>query len=289
MKKITAFALALSIVFGLIPFSQEVHASSVATVWDGSVAKTFDGGSGSEADPYRIATAEQLAYFASSVNSGKTYSNKYIVLTADIYLNDIGSYGDWNESPPQNAWTPIGKSQSSVFSGSFDGRNHTIQGMYVSGNTGAGFFGVVTYDNAVVKNVTFENAYVSGSCAGGLTACVYTPEFTSSQISNITYNGVVAASSANSGGILGKHEMLKTFSSRCYVSKCSVSGSISGAQNVGGILGYDEEVYIDQCTVAATITSTGDYAGGIAGNGGWRFRLRIHTLRRYTHERQENI
>ena len=45
---------------------------TIPGLWDGSAATSFASGSGTEADPYIIETAAQLAFLASSVNSGTT-------------------------------------------------------------------------------------------------------------------------------------------------------------------------------------------------------------------------
>ena len=59
-------------------------------------AGIFAGGSGTEEDPYQIATADQLVAFAASVNDGsaKVYGGQFIVLTEDLDLTGID-------------WTPI--------------------------------------------------------------------------------------------------------------------------------------------------------------------------------------
>ena len=82
-------------------------------VWDGTVAEGFAAGSGTEADPYLIATGAQLAYLAKSVNEGNAYSGKVIALAADVDLND-------------REWTPIGNGNA-PFEGIFDGKGHVIQ------------------------------------------------------------------------------------------------------------------------------------------------------------------
>lgn len=51
-------------------------------------ASSFDGGSGTESDPYQIATAEQLALLAEKVNGGSFFE-------------------EWGEEPPQYRWTAI--------------------------------------------------------------------------------------------------------------------------------------------------------------------------------------
>lgn len=67
---------------------------NTADVWDGSVAESFESGSGTEDDPYIIVTAEQLALLAELVNTSETYidgepyATKAYKLGADIVLND---------------------------------------------------------------------------------------------------------------------------------------------------------------------------------------------------------
>ncbi len=86
--------------------------------WDGSVASSFEGGSGTKSDPYKIADASQLAFLAKSVNEGTSYSGKYVVLTEDIDLNNV-------------EWTPIGNGIQ-VFMGNFDGKGRTIKNLKIS-------------------------------------------------------------------------------------------------------------------------------------------------------------
>ena len=67
-------------------------------LWTDYAADAFDGGSGTKDDPYKIATAEQLALLAKDVNSGvgdKTHTKEYFILTADIDLS-------------AHVWTPLG-------------------------------------------------------------------------------------------------------------------------------------------------------------------------------------
>ena len=82
----------------------------------------YAGGSGTEEDPYQIATAEQLLALSAAVNDGSAngYPGAFFVLTADIDLKDI-------------PWQPIGHmdltDQSNIdcmFQGILDGQGHTI-------------------------------------------------------------------------------------------------------------------------------------------------------------------
>jgi hypothetical protein len=91
------------------------------STWDGTTA-SWTHGTGTEADPYLIESAQNLAYLAEMVNGGvNQYSGKYFKLTTNIDLNNL-------------AWTPIGdyNTTSAVFKGRFDGDNHSITKLKVS-------------------------------------------------------------------------------------------------------------------------------------------------------------
>lgn len=89
----------------------------------------FAGGSGTEADPYRIASEAQLRYLAASLNADVDWSGKYFKQTADITLT--------------GEWLPIGWALNGEvngkktaiaaypFRGSYDGGNFTISGLTI--------------------------------------------------------------------------------------------------------------------------------------------------------------
>ncbi len=174
MKKLISFALAalllLSTLVGCASNPNDTAPDTEDTqngiqaygpdTWDGSVASSFDGGDGSETDPYRIATAEQLAFLASEINSGKSYTGKHFALVADLDLAEV-------------PWTPIGNGTYS-FDGFFDGKGHTISNLnitnghkYVSSEASevpkkqytSGLFGSCT--NSVIRNIKIDHAYIS--------------------------------------------------------------------------------------------------------------------------------
>ena len=125
-------------------------------VWDGSVAGSFAGGDGSEADPFRIETGSQLAFLAREVNGGKDYAGKYVSMVCDVDLNHV-------------EWTPIGNGTHS-FSGIFHGNGHTVSNLKMTDGArfagelssaetdqyAAGLFG--TARNAVIRNVKINHA-----------------------------------------------------------------------------------------------------------------------------------
>lgn len=128
----------------------------------------FAGGSGTEGDPYLIATEEQLRDFAASLTSKIDYTGKYVALANDISVSSA-------------AWTPIGGSQY-LFNGTFDGRGYTINGLTLgaedkpfaldSENLYIGLFGILGA-KAVVKNVNLTNVafyttYAATAYLGGI-------------------------------------------------------------------------------------------------------------------------
>ena len=62
--------------------------SNEVEYWDGTIATSYNKGTGSESDPYIISNGKELAYLAQEVNKGTTYDGKYFKLTNNIHLNN---------------------------------------------------------------------------------------------------------------------------------------------------------------------------------------------------------
>lgn len=130
-------------------------------------AKSYAGGDGSKTNPYKIATAEQLAKLARDVNNGNTsqaFLGKYFKLIADIDLSG-------------GIWMPIGKyynygngnGNNRLFFGKFDGDGHVIRNMHIQWEgtdawSAWGLFSTLqgaSSDNlTTVTNLIIENAVV---------------------------------------------------------------------------------------------------------------------------------
>ena len=114
------FLFILVLIFGfttivdLRPNSQTQTGNAISGEWT-SYTSAFSG-SGTESDPYKIASAENLAYLASQVNSGTTYSGSFFRQTANIDLS-------------AHYWVPIGIDSTIGFAGTYDGDGHTISKM----------------------------------------------------------------------------------------------------------------------------------------------------------------
>ena len=155
MKKIISMCIVLVMLFALaIPVAADTilispAPSSLPAKWDGTVADAFGGGTGTEADPYLITNARELALIAKNVNTVTTdYTGVYFKQTANINLDGA-------------EWQPIGNmSTTTSFKGVYDGADYTIYNMLAVGEY-SGLFGWIA-DHAVVQNIKL----VGGSSTG---------------------------------------------------------------------------------------------------------------------------
>ena len=167
-------------------------------------------------------------------------NGSYTVTSADGLINVAelvnGGKTDINITLGKNidltgkGWTPIGTNYEKRYKGTFDGRGHTIKGLTVTTNDQfVGLFGYL--DKAgTVKNVVMEGI-------------------------QITSNHVLM--SGNTGGVVGY--------SWGTIENCSVSGSVSGTNCVGGVVGGQQSSgSIIGCSSSATVKGT-RHVGGVVG------------------------
>ena len=177
-----------------------------------------------------LAAAKDLGYTIESDGS-------YTVTSADGLMNiaelvnggktDINITLDKNIDLTGKGWTPIGTSFDNSYKGTFDGGGHTITGLAVTTNDQ--FVGLFGYLNraGMVKNVVMEGIQITSNHMFGCT-----------------------------GGVVGY--------SWGTIENCSVSGSVSGTDCVGGVVGSQKAGSIIGCSTSATVKGT-HYVGGVAG------------------------
>ena len=210
--------LALLALAALAWIAVPVSARAETNVWDGTIASGFAGGDGTQNNPFQIETAAQLAHFAKSVNDGKWYDGEYIILKNNINLNN-------------QVWTPIGN-HSNSFRGNFDGRNHTVTGMQISGELDrVGLFGECIKFNvdSAIKNITVKDSVICGiNHVGAIVG--YAEEI---NIENCRSIGNTINGKTDVGGICGKIGGYSVGK----VSQCYNSSKVTGRGRVGGIAG----------------------------------------------------
>lgn len=214
---------------------------------------------------YQIETSGELYWFANYVNSGNTSANA--ALTANIVSNtgvlkSDGTLAD--DVSGFTSWSPVGwhdeyHNMDYIYTGTFDGQNHTISGLYFNNdNTDyVGLFGRVGSSGSV-SNVGIVDSYFKGyDYVGGVCGENY------GTITNCYLSGEVTASGdyAYVGGVCGYHEG--------NVTNCYYTGAVtasSGYAYVGGVCG-DNEGIVTNCYHNGTVTAAGDSAwvGGVCG------------------------
>lgn len=243
--------LALLALAALAWIAVPVSARAETDVWNGTIASGFAGGTGMENDPYQINTAEELAYFAKTVNEGQPYNGLYIVLKNDLDLNN-------------QEWTPIGKSRN-PFKGNFDGDNHTVTGMKISGALDyVGLFGECTRYNvySAIKNITVKDSVINGkSGVGAIVGSAVEINIENCRSIANKING-----QRRVGGICG---YFCGYSHGGKVSQCYNSSEVSGKRSAGGIAGMGDRCTAENClnTGEIKVTTTQDEStgGGIFG------------------------
>ena len=164
-------------------------------------------------------------------------NGSYTVTSADGLMNvaelvnggktDINITLDKNIDLTGKDWTPIGTSFDNSYTGTFDGGGHTITGLTIT--TKDQFVGLFGYLNraGTVKNVVMEGIQITSNHMFG-----------------------------NTGGVAGF--------SWGTIENCSVSGSVSGTNCVGGVVGSQKAGSIIGCSSSAIVKGT-RYVGGVAG------------------------
>lgn len=186
-------------------------------------AAEFAGGSGTEDDPFLIATAQQLARLSSCLDA-------HFRLMADIDLN-VAPYNRGK------GWKPIG-SMDEPFTGSFDGNGRTIRGLYINREDEdyIGLFGL-TVEGSALRNIRLEEVKIRGrNYVGGLGGLIY-----DGSIDDCYVSGTVRGEK-DTGGLVGL--------ASCTIRNCYTNCTVGGADNVGGIAGSNWG------------TLTGSYAAG---------------------------
>lgn len=282
------FALILAVfaivACAFITFDDE-DVSATDGVWSSGSVTSLSGG-GTESNPYKIGTANELAFLAEKINAGEAkYVGKHYVLVSDINLAG-------------KEWVPIG-TKDKPFMGVFDGKNHKIVGLTVkymlleggkADKMYKGLFGATSSDVtigsvlngyepdmlkildwskncAVLKNIVFTDVGISveGQTVGALVG-----KATNTYIDNIKVESGSLKTMGNSGGVVGflSGSVVINVSTE---DKYTVGTVAKGGYSIGGIVGAVRDNgnsaiinSVNEAKVEVYITSAS--AAGILGN-----------------------
>ena len=241
-KRVLSVLLSLGLVIGMIPMTARAETTEEESKkWSDYVAESFASGTGTKEDPYQIATPEQFAKLAVDVNSGVPDNNEYHYGEYFELKNDIDLSG--------KTWTPIGygDQSSKPFQGYFDGKDHTVTGLYVDergNNCFAGLFGVAvaSTNETVLKNIIIKDAEVY---AGNKT-----------DESEAHYGaGVLIGSISINGGSNANY---------LAIENCKCYGKVDSKMYAGGLIGRSNYGKITNCVADVDVTGS-SCSGGFAG------------------------
>lgn len=289
-----------------------IDSTVVTSVSVKALFAAFPGGDGTEANPYQIATVNQL-------QGMRDYPEAHFRQTADISATATKTWTQFNDSTI-TGFIPVGDLEKRQFSGSFNGAGFSISDLYINKRSPinvhpvSGLFGTLTgatVDSVDMKDAAINGGEKSGAVAGAADGASVIRYCTSSGSIYATGDGFT-----NSGGIVGNNSGTVTRSSSSAtiggygdsflyaggiagknsgtVSYSESSSKISGANAsyfmFGGIVGSNEK-FVTYCKSSATIEANTDpsyaFLGGIVGynNGGIGFSNssgKITCLSRYT-------
>ena len=257
----------------------KMPAVDISAAGSGVDKPTFTTGSGTEEDPYVIATSDDLVTLMGLINdetSYPSYMNKYFSQSADIDMDGV-------------FFTPIGVSTAKPFKGHYIGGGKKVSNLTTGGlssdNPASGIFGYA--EDAVIDGVVVEGRANSGTFnrVGGVVG--YAKNCT---VSNCSYVGGELTATTNMcagivghqvGGLVKGCEMtggmitstgpyaagiVAYCTNGAKVENCCVYGGarISGTYGIGGICGRIDKGSVTGCLFrASTVEASSYYAGAI--------------------------
>ena len=276
-KRILGIALAICMMIFCVPMG--VFAAE---------APSFSGGTGTQGDPWLIASQADLIALAEFLNSGNAETfdadganvgnchGYYFKQTADIDLTGV-------------TWEPIGYSGGCYFAGNYDGGGHSITNAVSTGKVDpdgfatAGIFGWVAFGsvaNLHVKNANFvatgQNEY---SYVGGIAGVCYGSSIKNCSVENSSLESRRNNNNNCAGSIVG-------YSTGGTFEKCAAENNqIRTMAYGGGFVGEVDDGYgvgnstFTNCYVAnCTVISETDDSQGTSFSGGFAGEITDSTL-----------
>ncbi|WP_336327407.1 CARDB domain-containing protein [Halovenus sp. HT40] len=215
-------------------------------------------GAGTESNPYVITTIEQLQAMNADLDG-------HYALGSDINANETARWEQQSER--RRGWIPIGAetlkeaeryTDSEVFTGTFDGRNHTIRGLTID-RQDPNHMGVFGVNRGTITDVRLRNTVIS--TYDGRNYPLHQPVGTLVGTNQGTLSGITVRDGfvwdRDAGGLVGEN-------AGGTISGVEVQNVTIDASNGGGITAIHSGGRIEQA-VARNVTVEGVTAGGIAG------------------------
>lgn len=231
----------------------------------------FASGTGTESDPYIIATKEQFMNFVRVINedphNDPEFRNKHFILACDVELTAEESIPatDGNYTYSSLMWGTF----SGTFNGEYNGETHTISGLTIP--LFSGLDNDVVNSSLVygeVKNLNLQANIVTDETWGTGILC----EQACNKVTNVHVSGSITLKEDMNWPEQSRVGAIAGYSNSAIFTNCSSTGTYQG-NIVGGICGYTSsspEFY--GCTSDATLKKYSEaedadkcYLGGILG------------------------
>lgn len=241
------------------PFTIMFEQVNPGEPWDGSVdTEGLVENTNADEKTITIATPGQLAALAEQVNSGNDLKGYTIELVNNLKLGG-------------REWTPIGTG-SNYFRGTFDGKNHTISGLTITGNNDK--VGLIGNFNGTIKDLTLTDVNISGRDNVAVVAAFSGYTDKNGIVSNVDVKKAVITGGHYVGTIFGYGYGWSTISD-CDVEDVTitvtpylVNNEYDNGDKVGGLVGFTGDggsnKIINNTVTKATITAYRDI-GGLVG------------------------
>ena len=245
-------------------------------------------GTGTEADPYQIATAQDYQTVYDLVAAGYAFKDQYLAQTKDVTLAE--------------GWKPIGSDSSNRFSGHLDGKGNTLTvpegGLPLLGYVKDAYVGNLNIYGPRIEGYglvnNLEGVGLSGNAITieGITLKSGTKTLKSGLVGTyITTNSFAGCSGgflvtirdcvAEEGVVIGydgTESKIGSFAGRINgtIEGCKSYATVYGMDSVGGIVGNQDNSMttfkVTDCEFHGIVEASGEEAGGIIGSGyigGW--------------------
>ncbi len=188
-------------------------------------------GSGTETEPYQIATLDNLLWLSTTESCwGSSSSPYYFIQTADINAYEAQN---WNDGA---GFSPIGTDADSPFNGSYDGQGYSIINLDINrpSQDYVGLFGYIESGKLININILFAEIY--GYDKVGV---------------------LVGWLASNSGNLT-------------IIENCTTTGLVDGRNEVGGLIGFAESkdqstITVDNCNTETVTHFSYSHCGGLIG------------------------
>lgn len=243
-----------------ISYSQQMKVTTLESYgdkWDGNIASSFAGGSGTKTNPYIIENGGQLLLM-------KDYSSSYFKLANDIDLDN-------------HNWLPF------EFRGELDGNNRTIYNLRIERSND--FLGIFSILLGKVRNLNVNAVSIKGNTVGTIAGAMLAKAEVRNCHIILTPNSMISGETF-AGGFVGRigtenydsnyEDDIDVGIKECTLKSQSDEYLLLGNEGVGGIAGVAElgryglvELEIKDCSVLCNIMG-GYCVGGIVGGVGVR-------------------